>query len=405
MPSTIDSKQFKKYLPGSARIWIALALILVPGVYVILIGTAVLAAAAGAALCYFLYMTFFSGKSLFFRYGHGSILLFSAGFGVCGGVFAVLRAVFMTFRSIKRFEPGCLFELQQEPKLEAYIKEICTEMNVKPPDSVLFHAMDDFFVTSGKLETFNGRTKGRVLSISYPLLGVISKKELRAILVHEFAHLKGWDTIYTTSVLPVYIGTGEALDKMVETFDNQLAASRGLYRLGTLASYVPMLIPKLALRFYLLIFRLIDMKVHRMRELRADAFACALCGTGTVRRALERVYQYGPAFHAFQNSFVLGGIDAGKANANFYGYFRESADDVVEQLGEALEESNKGKGSLLDSHPILDKRLASLPEFPDSGSEDSKAMELIEATEQYDRFLTRFHIRELDRYRVFHGTL
>ncbi len=113
---------------------------------------------------------------------------------------------------MRLFEPrpsellGLPVEEAQAPDLFALVRELAREGTAAVPQTVVAGAVDGFFVTSHpKALPAAGRVaRGRTLHVSLPLLAVLDRAELRAVLAHELAHFSGEDTAYSVHFQPVY---------------------------------------------------------------------------------------------------------------------------------------------------------------------------------------------------------
>ncbi|MDF5818220.1 M48 family metalloprotease [Pseudomonas aeruginosa] len=67
---------------------------------------------------------------------------------------------------------------------------------------------DGFYVTANRvcLQPSGEHLEGRSLYLSLPLLGLLDRAELSAVIAHELAHFAGRDAHYSLRFLPIYQG-------------------------------------------------------------------------------------------------------------------------------------------------------------------------------------------------------
>ena len=254
---------------------IALVFTLVPGAYVVMVASVLLAVLIGTGLIYgigYIMITYFH------RVPVGVIILL--GLGILYTILAVIYALIKSIIIKPQFKPALLIK-HKEIELLEFVKGICDRMGTEPPSSIMISADPEFFVTQSKIRCLNGVSSGRALAIGLPILGSLTINEFRAILCHEFAHFTGNDTIYSKFVLPAYISLQTASTQMQaiingDSDDNHLVS-------------IPMLLPCWSLELCLKRFHTLNMNISRAREHGADAIATYICGSYSFSRALTDV--------------------------------------------------------------------------------------------------------------------
>ncbi len=369
------SKEVSK--PETPLPLLILALFFVPGLYIVLLLSAVATIAIGASLMGIIY-------SICTEWLHRIPIgiLFLLGLGILIGIAAVLKGIFQSLWTKPRFEPAILIDLNKEPLLTSFIKNLCGLMGTKPPNSVILHSEPSFFVQQGKLNIINGKAKGRVLSIGLPLLGSLTINELRAILSHEFAHFTGRDTLYSSFVLPVYIGTTTASGEMSAVIDSG-SESESIVWMS-----IPLILPNLALNLYLKLFHFIDMKISRSREKRADTIAVLTCGSYSFSSGLRKVISVGKAFHTVSQKHIIEGLKEGKAFVNYYNVFHDMLPQLSDLVGDYENKALSESESIDDSHPALRSRLSYIPKIDERFDDETPATNLLANLEQYEQTLT-----------------
>ena len=370
---------FAGSVPSTPRLLILIALLFVPGVYLIL----VLAAIVPIAFWWVLAGEFQRVSSQAEGNDGFERLI---GWGAIIAAYACLRGIWVTLFHKPRFELAVELDLRNEDKLRSFITEVCESLQTSMPDSVILHAEPTFFVQNGKLKVLNSMVNGKVLAIGLPLLSGLSVNELRAVLLHEFAHFTGNDTVYSSVVLPIYVGTKESTDRLLGEMSDD---SENIFALLTgLIMKIPMLIPYAILRLYLKLFRLVDMKLSRIRERRADIIAALTCGSKTFSNALTKVIRISKAFNTLSREQIVDHLKDGKMYVNYYGAFRQSLPEIWEWSSRFETEALEEKERRFDSHPTLKTRLEYIPVTTERYFNQESAIRLLHFVDSYEKRLT-----------------
>lgn len=272
--------------------------------------------------------------------------------------YAVLRAAFASFRRPPSSELAILADKASLGDLGSLIDSVADRVGSKRPHNVLLGYMSNFYVTSGRVRTLPGQVvRGRTLHLSAPLLQVLSRDQVEAILAHEFAHFTGGDTVYSLYALPVYQSCLEGFNRLkAELF----APVRGIYGLVLLVFrllYVP---PMLLILGYYTLFLVVDRRMSRARELRADAIASSIVGRETFQNALAMAVTAGLVWDGRANSLLT---TSGQTAAGVSGGFRallekeQFSTEGVRLLATAI---GKPESTVLSTHPALSQRLHGL---------------------------------------------
>jgi Zn-dependent protease with chaperone function len=269
---------------------------------------------------------------------------------------ATLRALWVMFFPEISFQPATLLNTSNYPSLNSIIDEVCKRIKTKKPTAVILHAEPTFFVMSGKLDTFSGAVKGRILALGMPLLKELDSLEIRSVLAHEFAHFSGRDTLYSTVVSPVYRGITSSMGSLGAAEDGSEGGS------VSITMNLLLMTSRLFLGVFLEYFATIDMILSRNRELRADRIAASLYGKKAFSNALKKVTKIG--IH-FSESSMKTAVESG---SNFFGAYSENLGKDKDKLLEYEEAALAEIETEFDSHPSLTTRLESLPETRDTDS-------------------------------------
>ena len=210
---------------------------------------------------------------------------------------------------------------------------------------------DDVYLTleANAAVTQASRTR-RVLIIGVPLLHILSERELRGVIAHEFGHYSGGDT----RLGPWIYRTRETIIRTVlqlSDADGDEAWSQQLVRQPFI--------------WYAKAFLRITAKISREQEFAADRRAVASAGRAAYATALERVHAYGPAFDSFWGSEIAPLLDRGHRPAISEGFSRFIEHrNIIEAADQHLERLREEETDPYDSHPSLPERLAAIDGLP-----------------------------------------
>ncbi len=180
-----------------------------------------------------------------------------------------------------------------------------------------------------------GRRGGRALLVGLPLLYVLDRDELRAVLAHELAHLARGDATATAKASRYVEALGRAIVAAGPAASGPLAAwSRACYAAGSR----------------------LRAPLARGQEARADRAAAAAAGGDALAAALVKVAIVQPLFRE-----VLDRYDPARPGvANLYAFFRtfwsRLPESVVTDLRHRLLAERRGGAG--GAHPPLLDRLA-----------------------------------------------
>ncbi|MEN6355983.1 MAG: M48 family metallopeptidase [Armatimonadota bacterium] len=363
-------------MPNPPAILVYISLLFVPGVYILLLGCAAAMLGGTGFVCYWVFTWMTSGHRVPVKLLGIVILLM---IGALMGCWAVVRGIAATIWSKPQFEPALIVPLNKEPELGKFIAGLCSAVGTGLPDYVMIHAEPTFYVCQSKIETLNGRAKGRILAIGLPLVAGLTINELRAILAHEFAHFSGGDTLYSSRVVPVYSGAVTACATMTECINESDSMSQAL----------PMMAPRFLLDIYLRLFHLINMTISRTREKRADMISALTCGSQSFKIALMKTAGLMPTFWDESAKKIV--MENNPDNCSYYTAFRSSLPKLTDLANahykhRLIEVENK-----YDSHPILQTRLESIPDIVERYTDKGSSSRLLINLEEYEQKLGEFY--------------
>ena len=371
------NNQIKMPLPETPYFLTALAMLFVPGVYIILILSALFMIAVGGGV---IYGTI--GLMRHHMFNRLMIIPILIAIGAAMGTFAVLKGIISTIWRKPSFEPALLLDFYKEPKLGAFIAGLCSRVGTRLPDAVILHAEPTFFVTKGKLQVLGGVANGRVLAIGLPLLAAFSQNELRAVLAHELAHFSGKDEKFSAVAYPVYAG---AITTCMEM-------ERWIYEADSLSQKLPLCVPRYALELYVWLFHILDMKISRTREIRADIIAANICGSKSFANGLMKIAGLAGAFMHTATNDLINKMHNSNPPANYHIAFRQALPHLNGVADTQLRMAYVKSASKYDSHPNIPTRLKSLGNVPEKYQDHIVASALLTNFEEYEKTLGEYYM-------------
>jgi len=141
------------------------------------------------------------------------ILIAGIGFGALIGAFAIIRAGFSISRRASTAVLGMTASEQAEPKLWMFVRDIGERLGAKPPGTIVIGLQPTFYVTSADVDVYPSRdfARNETLYLSLPLMRILSREQLAAVVGHELGHFGDQDTEYSVKFYPIYAGTAHAL--------------------------------------------------------------------------------------------------------------------------------------------------------------------------------------------------
>jgi Zn-dependent protease with chaperone function len=267
--------------------------------------------------------------------------------------YVLLRAMVASFRRKPMFELALKADKAKLGVMSDVVDRICSGLGSKKPDNVLLGFSSSFYVTNSKVQTIDNKVlKGRTLHVSLPLLMVLYPKHVEGVLAHEFAHFTGGDTVYSIYARPVYESCLEGINRLKAQL---VGPYRGLVELVFRIFYIP---PLLLLEGYYLLFLVVDRRMSRARELRADAVASSLVGDKAFKESLARTVAFGTAWDTLTGSLVEPSSQETSQEA-FSGFVGKLEQASFPTGGKKLlsEIESQPNHQLLSTHPAIAERL------------------------------------------------
>lgn len=239
---------------------------------------------------------------------------------------------------IDRFEdPGPVLRPRKLPKLFARIAEIARKTGQPMPTQVfLVGDLNAWVASRGGIMGFGSR---RVMGIGWPLLQMLSVKQLDAVLAHEFGHYHGGDT----KLGPWIYKTRSAIDR-------------------TLASLGSDSWLRLPFQWYAALFLRLTHAVSRAQELAADRLAARVAGARALISGLKRIHAGSAAFDVYWSQEVSPVLSDGYRTPLSRGFstFLDVPEIQVAMQSFVTRELEGGETDPYDTHPALRDRIAAL---------------------------------------------
>lgn len=273
-------------------------------------------------------------------------------------------------RRLKFEAPGLAVTKEQQPELLELVAAEAKAAGEPLPDDVYLTLEANAAVTQAS------RTR-RVLIIGVPLLHILTERELRGVIAHEFGHYAGGDT----KLGPWIYRTRATIIRTVAQLSDEDGDESWSQR-----------IVRQPFIWYAKGFLRITAKISRQQEFAADRRAVASAGRAAYGRALEQVHAYGPAFDYYWDNEVAPLLSRGHRPPVSEGFSRFIAhENVTSAADNHLERLREDETDPYDSHPSLPERLAAIEPLP-AGDEDRSpcAIELLRDPAGVERAQLRF---------------
>lgn len=285
---------------------------------------------------------------------------------VLGGLLALWRSVAVLLKKVPmEFKEPMSREVTptEAPELWEKVREAARRLQTDPPDRIVIGLQLNFYVTELAVLHDSGKTEGRTLYLSYPLLKGLSEDEVLAIIGHELGHFMGADTKLTREFYPLRFKIRGTL----------IALARSGWVVWPSFQL---------LNLFGLCFAETEQKASRTRELLADQKGAFLTSSRTAAQALLR-------FQVLAEAFQRGLKDALKSqapnplNLSLQPIVRDQLAPEPQFWTQLFE---KRLPHPLDSHPALHVRLEALGQKISAA--EARSITLTEAASAYDTWFS-----------------
>lgn len=298
-----------------------------PGLKFVLVMLFALILAQGSILV----ATIFFGEAYAIQRVHGGLIAMIA-LGALVGAFSMIKAGLSIGRRAHSLVIGRKVSAKEQPKIFALVHMLAKDLKAVPPKNIVLGIAPNFYVTSADVTVFPaGETfRNETLYLSLPLLRVLSKQEIAAVIGHELGHFKGEDTAFSLRFYPIYAGTGQALAALGE---------------GREGAQLLALLPAMAiLNFFMDRFSIAENTIGRVRELEADKAGAAVASPQALGTALLKIGAVAPAWPDI-NQTMVHALNEGRMFANVSEYYGKLANEAVKP------EHLRAVGETVMAHP------------------------------------------------------
>jgi Zn-dependent protease with chaperone function len=292
---------------------------------------------------------------------------------MCVTVWSVLRSLFVRGNDA---DPGVGVDLAAEAKLRDTLHEVAGKIGTAPVDAVFLTAATDVgvFERGGMWRQLRGRTQ-RCLVLGVGVLDGMRLVDLKAILGHEYGHLKNADTA----------SGGLALMVRRSMITMMIRIARG----GAATWYNP---AWWFLRGYHRVFLRVSHGASRLQEVLADRWAATAYGSEAFERGLRHVVDRSVRFEAHINTTLNQVVKEHRGLANLYTFKPAGLELRATQLDRAAQAALERPADPYDSHPAPLQRIAwvrALAVAPPAEADDTPAWALFRDRQAIETQLTR----------------
>ncbi len=253
------------------------------------------------------------------------------------GFIAVVGALYILWALVpprsKFTAPGPELSGESQPRLHALITDVARKTHHPMPHAV--YLVNNAVAFAGSRPRWYGLRREPMVGIGVPLLALLSKDELAAVIAHEFGHHVGGDVKLGPWQHRTYVAISAALDRLE---GSNVFLHLPFYSYGRM-------------------FLRLTGAASREQELRADALAARTVSARSLGDALIALEQYGSSWAAYWHGVFVPAVNAGFVPPIVEGYQRfltATAPPPLTTAKPAVPPADH------DTHPPLDVRLAAL---------------------------------------------
>jgi Zn-dependent protease with chaperone function len=285
-------------------------------------------------------------------------LVLLVGLAALVSVWAMLKS--LVIRRGADEDPGRPLTEAEAPGLWALLREVAGRVGTRPVEAVYLTVGTDLAVLErGSMSARLRDRAKRSLLLGVGILPGFTRKQLRAVLAHEYGHFSHRDTA----------GGDVAMVVQASLFRSLM----GIAQAGGATFYNP---AWHFLRGFHALFLRVTLGASRLQEIMADHFAAVAYGAEAFKEGLTHVVRRSLEFSRDVDVLVNQAQQAQRPVTNLY----ESPAAAGEDLDKAFAERMQDKGSPYDSHPPPGQRIAWVTRVParpeHATSDDGPAWEL-----------------------------
>lgn len=268
------------------------------------------------------------------------------GIGAVIGAFNMIRAGLSISRRARSGVIGQAVSKEEQPRLWEFVTSLAQKLGAQPPRQIVLGLEPSFYVTSADVTVMPAAVthSDETLFLSLPLMRILSRDELAAVVGHELGHFRGEDTKFSLRFYPIYAGTTQALMALQ-------TESEG-------ASTLALLPARAMLAFFVVEFARAERTIGRERELEADRAGASIASPHAMATSLLKVGAFAPIWARVQTE-VVEALKHGTTHKNISDYFAEAA--LSSAKPELVDEvANQATSHPTDTHPPTIERVAAL---------------------------------------------
>ena len=311
------------------------------------------------------------------------VIIGGIGVGALVGAFAMIKAGLAISKRATTHVIGKTVTAEDEPQLWSFVTDAAKRLGATPPKNIVLGLEPNFYVTSAEVIVYPGamRQPDETLYLSLPLMRILSREEMSAVIGHELGHFRGKDTKFSLRFYPIYAGTTQALEAL------QKQSTDGTNSIA--------LIPAFAiLSFFIEQFAQAERTIGRSRELEADKAGISISSNRALATSLLKIGAFAPLWRTIRSAMVEA-LNKGKAYPNVSTIYAEMA---TQNRNPALldDVATTATAHPTDTHPPTSLRIQALglsvAELRDSAlnidTQDS-SMSLLSSATQIEEELTQ----------------
>lgn len=274
------------------------------------------------------------------------VIIGAIGFGALVGAFNMIRAGLSISRRARLGVIGQAVSRDEQPKLWEFVTNLAQVLGAQPPHQIVVGLDPSFYVTSADVTVMPAGVThhDETLYLSLPLMRILSRDELAAVVGHELGHFRGEDTKFSLRFYPIYAGTTQALV--------------ALQTEGEGASTVALLPARAMLAFFVEEFAKAERTIGRERELEADKAGASVASPHAIATSLLKLGAFAPLWSRVQTE-VVEALNQGKAHTNISEFFAATAASSA-KLELIDEVANQATSHPTDTHPPTIQRVTAL---------------------------------------------
>jgi len=274
------------------------------------------------------------------------VIIGGIGIGALVGAFKMINAGLSLSRRAQSGVIGQALSKEEQPKLWEFVTDLAQKLGAQPPRQIVLGLDPSFYVTSADVTVVPTAMthSDETLYLSLPLMRILSRDELAAVVGHELGHFRGEDTKFSLRFYPIYAGTTQAL--------------MALQTEGEGTSTVALLPARAMLAFFVDEFAKAERTIGRERELEADRAGASVSSPHAMATSLLKVGAFAPIWAKIQSE-VVEALNQGTAHRNISEFFAETALSSA-KLELVDEVANQSTSHPTDTHPPTIERVTAL---------------------------------------------